>query len=80
MLTKEDVFTYISKPIEEGFKPTKRILKKMAILFDPLGLLSSFVIRTKLFKQVMWITGTDWNDQLSDDLVRKVNSWFSKLN
>ena len=27
-LAKEDVFTFISKPIEEGFKPTKRIFLK----------------------------------------------------
>ena len=80
-LAKEDVFTFISKPIEEGFRPTKRnFLKKMATLFDPIGLLSPFVIRAKMFMQEMWITGTDWDDQLSDDLIRKVNSWFSELN
>ena len=28
----------------------------------------------------MWIAGTDWDDQLSDDWIRKVNSWFSELN
>ena len=33
-----------------------------------------------MFMQEMWITGTDWDDQLSDDLIRKVNSWFSELN
>ena len=47
-LAKEDVFTFISKPIEEGFRPTKRnFLKKMATLFDPLGLLSPFVTRSE---------------------------------
>ena len=80
-LAREDVLTFISKPIEEGFKPTKRnFLKKMATLFDPLGLLSPFVIRAKMFMQEMWIAGTDWDDQLSDDWIRKVNSWFSELN
>ena len=69
-LAKEDVFTFISKPVEEGFKPTKRnFLKKMATLFDPLGLLSPFVNRAKMFMQEMWIAGTDWDDQLSDDLI-----------
>ena len=33
-----------------------------------------------MFMQEMWITGTHWDDQLSDDLIRKVNSWFSELN
>ena len=52
----------------------------MATLIDSLGLLSPFVIRAKMFMQEMWIAGTDWDDQLSDDLIRKVNSWFSELN
>ena len=30
--------------------------------------------------QEMWIAGTDWDDQFSDDLIRKVNSWSSELN
>ena len=80
-LAREDVLTFISKPIEEGFKPTKRnFLKKMATLLDPLGLLSPFVIRAKMFMQEMWIAGTDWDDQLSDDWIRKVDLWFSELN
>ena len=47
-LADEDVFTFKSKLIEQGFKPTKRnVLKKIAALFDPLGFLSPFIIRAK---------------------------------
>ena len=33
-----------------------------------------------MFIQEMWIAGTDWDNKLFDDLIRKVNSWFSELN
>ena len=47
-LADKDVFTFKSKLIEQGFKPTKRnVLKKIAALFDPLGFLSPFIIRAK---------------------------------
>ena len=60
--------------IEQEFKPTKRnILKKTATLFDPLGFLSPLIIRAKMIMQKMWIAGTDWDDVLSDDLVKDFN-------
>ena len=79
-LANEDVFTFKSISIEPGFKPTKRnFLKKIATLFDPLGFLSPFVIRAKLFMQEMWIVGIEWDDLLSDDLVRRIKLWFVEL-
>ena len=79
-LAEEDVFTFKFKSIEQQFKPTKRnVLKKIATLFDPLGFLSPFIIRAKMIMQKMWIAGTDWDDLLSDNLVKEVNLWFSEL-
>ena len=76
----EDVFTFRFKSIEQQFQPTKRnVLKKIATLFDPLGFLSPFIIRAKMIMQKMWIAGTDWDDLLSDNLVKEVNLWFSEL-
>ena len=79
-LAEEDVFTFKFKSIEQHFKPTKRnVLKKIATLFDPLGFLSPFIIRAKMIMQKMWIAGTDWDDLLSDNLVKEVGLWFSEL-
>lgn len=79
-LAKEDVFTFKSKSIEKEFKPTKRnFLKKIATLFDPLGFLSPFIIRAKMFLQEMWIAGTEWDDLLPDELVKKIELWLSEL-
>ena len=49
---KDDVFTFTSQCIEKECKLTKRnFLKKIATLFDPLGILSPYVIRGKMLMQ-----------------------------
>ena len=75
-LAEEDVFIFKSKIIEKEFKPTKRnVLKKIATLW----ILSPFIIRAKMIMQEIWIAGTGWDDLLSDELVKKINLWFSEL-
>ena len=49
---KDDVFTFTSQCIEKEFKLTKRnFLKRIATLFDLLGMLSPYVIRGKMLMQ-----------------------------
>ena len=51
----DDVFTFTSQCIEKEFKITKRnFLKRIATLFDPLGMLSPYVIRGKMLMQDIW--------------------------
>ena len=48
---------------------TKRaLLHLVASLFDPLGLISLFVLRGKIFLQQLWKKNYDWNQQVSDEL------------
>ena len=47
-LADEHDFTFKSKEIEQGFRPTKRnVLKKIAALLGLLGFLSPFIITAK---------------------------------
>ena len=79
-LANEDAFTFKSISVGSEFKPTKRnFLKKIATMFDPLGFLSPFVIKAKVFMQDIWNAGTEWDDLLSDDLARRIKLWFAKL-
>ena len=79
-LATEDVFTFKSDCVLEKFQPTKRnFLKRIATLFDPLGMLSPFIVGAKVLMQEIWIAGMDWNDILPEELSMKIKSWFMEL-
>ena len=59
-MAEEDIFTFLSNNVHNGFNYTKRnFLKKILTLFDPLGLLALFTIRSKLLMQETWSAGID---------------------
>ena len=75
-----DVFTFKSDCVLEKFQLAKRnFLKRIATLFDPLGMLSPFIVGAKVLMQEIWITGMDWDDTLPEELSMKIKSWFMEL-
>ena len=63
---QEDRFGIESK-VNIPLKLTKRsFLSVVAQIFDPLGLVSPFVIRGKIILQEMWIAAVDWDDELPE--------------
>ena len=77
---KDDVFTYKSISEEVGTGYTKcLLLKKMVILFDPLGFLSTYIICIKIILQELHISGLDWDDDLPGEHPVKVETCFDEL-
>ena len=79
-LASEDVFTFVSHMGKQQIEWTKRnFLSRIATLFDPLGLLSPFLIRAKILMQEVWLNGLEWDERLPQKLFVKVNTWFAEL-
>ena len=79
-LAQEDVFTFKENAPGGNTVFTKcKFLKKIAILFDTLGLLAPYTIRAKLLLQEMWTAGLEWDDELPEALTHAERSWFSEL-
>ncbi|XP_062716211.1 uncharacterized protein LOC134291877 [Aedes albopictus] len=70
--------------LDEGYVPTKReVLKVVMSLFDPLGLVSHFLVHGKVIIQGTWAAGTGWDEPINKDLNQKWRQWvelFPKLN
>ena len=76
--TSEDKICFIPKPLDSPLKSviTKRsILQDSSRVYDPLGILSPVIIRTKLLMQELWQHSIDWDkplDQQSRDKWRDI--------
>jgi hypothetical protein len=74
----EDQFHFAVKKFS-GDRITKRsLLGWIARIFDPLGILSTYVIRGKIFLQEIWMCGADWDSELPLHIEEKVNKWLEE--
>ena len=61
----DDKFSFRHSLQLDGFEFTKRnVLRRTASVYDPLGFLSPYVIRSKLLIQKAWLEVWDWNELL----------------
>ena len=66
--------------LAQKFPLTKRsLLKFSASLFDPLGLLSPFIITLKMQFQRLCTDKVNWDDPLPDDMLSEWNSMLHDL-
>ena len=55
--------------INQDTTPTNRsVLRAIASIYDPLGLLSPVIIQCKMFMQQLWEIKINWDDQLPTEL------------
>ena len=85
----KDAFTFkckaneLSVPSQENsgeLKLTKRkILIKVAHVFDPIGFAAAFLIRAKIGLQRLWQQGLDWDEELSCEVSKWCTEFFSEI-
>ena len=63
---KPDILCFSYTPFSMEY--TKRaILSNISKIFDPLGLLSPIIIRSKIFLQNLWLKKLDWDQELDEE-------------
>ena len=55
------------------------MLSDASKLFDPMGLLSPYTIRSKMLFQQLWNRGLQWDEQLPEDILQQWNAWKTEL-
>lgn len=59
---------------------TKRqLLSDASKLYNPCGLLSSIIIKTKLFMEEIWKSGVDWDTHITDSILRDWQQYKEEL-
>ena len=78
--SEEDTLSVPAPPMTASVAVTKRnVLKNIATIFDPLGLISPAIIKGKMLLQSLWSRGYDWDDEIHDDIANQIQSWFNQL-
>ena len=76
----EDAFVISATPVPSDYPITKRnVLKKVATVFDPLGLVSPFTVQAKIMLQEFWNQGYEWDEKVEDEMANCTQNWFSQL-
>ncbi|XP_076396739.1 uncharacterized protein LOC143265933 [Megachile rotundata] len=60
-------------------KLTKRELCVIMSVFDPLGLLAPFTLKSKIIMQEIWRSGINWDDQLREEDFIRWRKWVSMI-
>ncbi|KAI3378318.1 hypothetical protein SNEBB_003526, partial [Seison nebaliae] len=78
--SQEDTITVAFENLQNPSKLTQRtVLKSLASLFDPLGLITPFTIRGRMIFQKTWKAGMQWDDTLSRELADEWISWVEDV-
>ncbi|XP_062703662.1 uncharacterized protein LOC134286107 [Aedes albopictus] len=86
-LPSEDVFSYttsfrrdLERLFDAAVTPTKReVLRLVMSLFDPLGLVASFVIEGKVIIQEIWRSKVGWDEQIPGEILPRWQQWLEIL-
>lgn len=61
-------------------KITKKVMLSAAHrIFDPIGIVSSFVLVPKLLLQQTWAEGLSWNEEVGEDIKHRFLQWISEI-
>lgn len=68
----------VQKVLESGERPTKRqMLRCLMGIFDPLGLLSVFLVHGKILLQDVWRAGLQWDEKVPEEIFERWMRWTS---
>ena len=60
---------------------TKRqVASQAAEVFDPIGLITPFTVRSKMLLQNLWMQDIDWDEDIPTECCRKWTQWLSLKN
>lgn len=75
-MAEDNFFIFLSKLDNHDFK---NFPKKIPTLFDPLGLLESFITTLKILMPEAWSSEFDWHDTIPDMIKKNMRNVVSRV-
>lgn len=77
---KNDMVKYSDLSFDENAEVTKRtISSEVARLFDPVGLISPFIMQGKILMQKTWAEKLAWDEKVNTDMLRDFQKWQRQI-
>merc|ERR1711915_725683 len=77
---KTDSFYFAGVDLNFVVSTKRACLSITAKLFDPLGVLSPFIMYNKIILQYLWRLNLDWDDVMPPELNNKFQLWLASTN
>ncbi|KAJ8045018.1 hypothetical protein HOLleu_07935 [Holothuria leucospilota] len=80
-VSEEDMFIFsrLVAPEENKIWTKRKVLSKLASVFDPLGFVSPVTVRGKILMQEIWKSGSDWDEPVNPRIAQKFQKWCDDL-
>ena len=77
---REDMLVPVeSSSCDQNTLTKRKIMSKVARIYDPIGLASALIIRAKIGLQNLWQTGADWDDKLPNEAQEHWKALFQEI-
>ncbi|XP_011860374.1 PREDICTED: uncharacterized protein LOC105557673 [Vollenhovia emeryi] len=76
---RTDMFRFSVESMADSVSTKREVLSTVSRLFDPLGLIGPIIIRAKLIIQEAWMSRLDWDEPLTDGLLKAWNAYAEDL-
>ena len=71
----DSLFVRVTDKWDQVVKTKRQMLKLVASVYDPVGLVQPFTLKGRMFLQTANELKCDWDDELPQDLLKKFNEW-----
>ncbi|XP_058840949.1 uncharacterized protein LOC131696424 [Topomyia yanbarensis] len=81
-LPNEDVFTFAVKfrdDIQPLLEDSRKVLRVVMSIFDPLGFVAPFVVHGKCLIQDIWRSKVGWDEKVTDEIFSRWKKWVQVL-
>ena len=75
---QKDAFLFKIKP-KELADTQQKVISPTASIFDPIGFLAPFIVRAKIFLQLLWKLRQGWDEKVAEEIQQEWSVWQKEL-